>query len=165
MKKIKKSKSTKREKIFFLITLISIIIAVGAIVHAGTGQSHPASEITYSNVPCSNICNDDDKDGDTSSTNELQTLSSVLNKGNTASKDIDMNRHSISNQDWLNFDDNDGDGTHWSLSERASTLYGFPKGSLVLEYSWGNGCYIDDTNRAMHCTGCLLYTSPSPRDS
>jgi len=47
---MKKSKSTKREKIFFLITLVSVIVAVGAIVHAGTAtQGHPWSEITCSN--------------------------------------------------------------------------------------------------------------------
>jgi len=56
MKKIKKSKPTKREKIFFLITLISLIIAVGAIVHAQTGQGHPWSEIICSNcIKASNI--------------------------------------------------------------------------------------------------------------
>jgi len=45
---MKKPKSTKREKIFFIITLISVIVAVGAIVHAQTAtQGHPISEIDF----------------------------------------------------------------------------------------------------------------------
>jgi len=70
---MKKSKATKREKAFFIITIIAVTIAIGAIVHAQTGQSHPWGEITCSGCldsssyfdksrigACSNICDDDD---------------------------------------------------------------------------------------------------------
>ena len=131
MKKSKKSKSTKREKIFFIITLISVIVAVGAIVHAQTGQGHPWSEITCSGCldsssyfdkskigACSNICNDDDTDGDTSSSNELQTLSSVLSKGNSAgSYSINMNNKNINNIGGIYYHDANGDGKNFYIGE------------------------------------------------
>ena len=47
MKKSKRINATKREKIFFFITLISVVITIGAIVHAQTGQNHPISEIDF----------------------------------------------------------------------------------------------------------------------
>jgi len=152
MKKNKKSKPTKKEKIFFIITLISVIVAVGAIVHAQTGQSHPAIEITYSDIPCSNICNDDDKDGDTSSTNELQSLSSVLSKGNSAgSYSINMNNKNINNVDNLYFYDADGNGYKWKIYERDS---GYANaGNLNLEYANAGGCTIDKSDGKMKCTG------------
>jgi len=63
MKKSKKIKATKKEKIFFLITLVSVIVAIGAIVHAQTGQGHDWGEIDFTGVgACSNICTDQDTD-------------------------------------------------------------------------------------------------------
>lgn len=72
--KSKKFKPTKREKAFFIITLIAVTIAIGAIVHAQTSsQGHDWSEITCNNCldsssyfsksgigDCSNICTDQD---------------------------------------------------------------------------------------------------------
>jgi len=147
VKKIKKSKTTKREKIFFIVTLISVIIAIGAIVHAGTAtQGHPASEITYSNIPCSNICNDDDKDGDTSSSNELQTLSSVLSRGNSASG------YQIDYLGGVGFSDTNNDGKRFGILEAPSFGDDFP-GRLVVHNNNGDSVVGISQNGDLEISG------------